>query len=197
MKSGAEKFFRENKKDKLESVSGYGSFLQNTQKIREFLPNFIKSYHIHSIVDIPCGDWNWMQKIDLSATQYLGLDILEEIIDENQKKFEKPNIKFKKFDILQEVPPQADLLICRDLLFHFSLINQELAAANIKKSKPCYVLTTTFPFVQKNCELTESELLENWGYREINVELPPINLVNPIAEIIERRATMRVYHLGY
>ena len=192
-------FYQKNTESKIESVSGYGSFLRSTTAIRNFLPNIIQKYSITSIVDCPCGDWNWMQHVDLSMVDYLGLDILPEIIEQNNEKFSKNNIKFDVFDILYQIPPACDLLICRDLLFHMSLSNMELAAQNLQRCKSKFILTTTFPNVKKNCELTIPELNANWGYRDINVELSPIDFKNCIDEINEGKhchnRSMRLYEM--
>ena len=46
--------------NKIETYSGPGSLLQNTGNLINELNIFIKEYNIKSIVDIPCGDFNYM-----------------------------------------------------------------------------------------------------------------------------------------
>ena len=55
-----------------ESISGPGSEISNTKAVVKFLNNFIKEQNIKSILDIPCGDFNWMQTVDLSGIKYIG-----------------------------------------------------------------------------------------------------------------------------
>jgi hypothetical protein len=69
-----------------ESFSGTGSTVANTTAIRAELPNVIRELEIKSIIDIPCGDFNWMRLLDLSIP-YLGCDIVDEIVAENARKF--------------------------------------------------------------------------------------------------------------
>ena len=45
-------------KRQMESVSGTGSTLENTEILRSELPKVCKKYDINNIVDIACGDFN-------------------------------------------------------------------------------------------------------------------------------------------
>ena len=44
-----------------ESKSGTGSELRNTEVLRQELSVLLKKYKIQSMLDIPCGDFNWMK----------------------------------------------------------------------------------------------------------------------------------------
>jgi hypothetical protein len=48
-----------------ESISGNGSELIQTEQIINELPVLLKKYNITSMLDIPCGDFNWMQHVNL------------------------------------------------------------------------------------------------------------------------------------
>ena len=55
---------------------------------------------ITSVLDIPCGDFNWMQKVDLSNIEYIGADIVEELIKKNIEIYEgKNNLRFKVLNL--------------------------------------------------------------------------------------------------
>ena len=49
-----------------ESLSGEGSTLDQTAAIRGALPQLIREFRIQSMLDIPCGDFNWMKMLDLT-----------------------------------------------------------------------------------------------------------------------------------
>ena len=51
----------------LESASGPGSSRSFTHVTRDYLQDVIERYSVRSIVDVACGDWNWMRQIDLAA----------------------------------------------------------------------------------------------------------------------------------
>ena len=75
------------------SFSGSGSEMSATQNIRKDLFEFIKSENINTILDVPCGDFYWMSQIKLDHLDYTGADIVDEIIEDNKKKYK--NIKRK------------------------------------------------------------------------------------------------------
>ena len=57
------------------SRSGPGSEIEMTTNIRRELPLLIEKYGIKSVVDIPCGDFNWMKEIVHLLPNYIGGDI--------------------------------------------------------------------------------------------------------------------------
>src|SRR5689334_2969418 len=46
-----------------ESVSGRGSTLARTEVVRRKLPILLASVGAKSLLDAPCGDFNWMQHV--------------------------------------------------------------------------------------------------------------------------------------
>ena len=54
-----------------ESISGYGSTIDNTFITRKAIQDIINLYNIKTILDIPCGDYNWMKEHKLDASKYL------------------------------------------------------------------------------------------------------------------------------
>ena len=72
-----------------ESSSGYGSENKNTINIKKTIISMIKDLNIKSILDAPCGDFNWIENVLNEDLQYTGGDIVEELINENIKKYQK------------------------------------------------------------------------------------------------------------
>ena len=66
-----------------ESVSGGGSELEQTNSVIKEINIILKSYSIKSILDLPCGDFNWMRFVDLAETKYIGADIVDKLILNN------------------------------------------------------------------------------------------------------------------
>jgi hypothetical protein len=164
----------------LESVSGPGSTLNGTQNLRNELPKVLLNFQIHSLVDIPCGDFNWMKEIDLTDVDYQGFDIVTDLILDNRKKYGKKNIRFDQLDLIKNSIPKADLIICRDCLFHYSNKLIFRALENIKRSQSTFILTTTFVNVLKNEDIDSVGL-----FRPINLQLPPFNFPLPVLTINE------------
>lgn len=162
------------------SKSGSGSDLVQTKEVIEQLPILFKKYHIQRVLDIPCGDFFWMQKVDLTGIQYTGGDIVADVIKANQSQYASDTISFREIDIINDDLPRVDLIFCRDLLVH--LKNQQIIAAlkNCKRSGSKYLLTTSFKNTTHN---QDNGVIGFW--RTINLELEPFNWKNPIDEIFE------------
>ncbi len=127
-----------------ESKSGEGSEKNYTQNLRFWLIENIPKYEVRNVVDAPCGDFNWMRHVlPEVSVNYIGLDIVEELIKINNKKYADNNISFKKRNIVEQPIPDCDLLIVRDCLFHFSYKDINKFLKNIKKTNYKYLLTTS------------------------------------------------------
>jgi len=165
---------------KRESVSGHGSSLENTKEIREALPGIFERFCIKIFTDVPCGDWNWMKEVDLSRVDYLGLDVIPAQIRDNRKQF--PGVRFQVSNLTTDVPRRSDLILCRDLLFHLSNDLALQCLKNLKASGSKWLLTTTFPSLPGNRDLS---LSVNVGWRQVNLCRPPFNLPEPVEVIQE------------
>jgi hypothetical protein len=77
--------FQKNAWASRESVSGTGSELNRTYHLRRELPVLLSELKVRSLLDLPCGDFNWMAHVELGDIRYVGADIIAELIDRNQK----------------------------------------------------------------------------------------------------------------
>ena len=116
-----------------ESLSGPGSELIQTQILTKELPLLFKFINISSVLDLPCGDFNWMSKVDLSGISYIGGDIVSDLIDSNNTQFRTHDIVFEKIDLINDRIPVVDLILVRDCLVHLSYNDINKALENIKK----------------------------------------------------------------
>ena len=161
------------------NISGTGSSLKYTSNVRNQLPLLIKKYNIKTILDIPCGDMVWMSTIIDQLPDYIGADLVPDLLDRNRKLY--PNIKFQQLDLITDPLPKVDLIICRDVFIHFTNDNVKKALANIKKSGSTYLLATT-NIGSANVEIDSSILTR---YRPVDLQKPPFNLPEPIDTILE------------
>jgi hypothetical protein len=171
--------FRTNRWGDAESISGPGSNLSVTRAIRQAIPELIADYEVHSILDIPCGDFNWMSRLDL-AVDYTGADIVDEIVQENRRKYFRLDRKFIRLDMLRDVLPEADLLLCRDCLVHFSFAHIFQSLRNIRSSGCKYLLTTTFIDRKSNFDIPTGT------WRPINLQTSPFNFPRPMRLVDEK-----------
>jgi hypothetical protein len=162
-----------------ESVSGSGSGLEQTAAVRAELPSLISSLGIRSMLDIPCGDFHWMNTLDLDV-DYTGGDIVAPLIERNKAKYESPKRHFARLDLTRDALPKVDLVFCRDCLPHLTNAEVRRAIAAITKSGSKYLLTTNFDEHTKNIEGATGM------WRPINFELPPYSFGPPLRVIDER-----------
>ena len=101
-----------------ETVSGAGSTLKYTEGLRPALSRLIKEIGAQTVLDAPCGDFNWMNHVDVHGAHYIGLDIVKEIIQHNIARYARADREFREADITKDKLPDADILICRDLALH-------------------------------------------------------------------------------
>jgi 2-polyprenyl-3-methyl-5-hydroxy-6-metoxy-1,4-benzoquinol methylase len=161
-----------------ESVSGSGSMLRNAKNIVELLPIIFQQYNIRTVLDIPCGDFNWMKQVRLDEVKYIGCDIVGKLVENNQRKHSNKQLSFLVADITEDVLPRVDLILCRDCLVHFSNKDVLRALRNVIKSGSSFLLVTTFPDHENRDIVTG-----NW--RPLNLQSPPFNLPEPVRIFFE------------
>jgi hypothetical protein len=164
-----------------ESASGPGSSIVAAARVVAELPILLAKFSIKSIADVPCGDLNWLQNIDLEGINYSGYDIVPELVNLLADKY--PSYRFSVLDASLEVLPKNDLIICRDLFVHLTIKQSCSTLKNFQESGSRYLLATTFTTIEKNEELVIPKI--GVGWRPLNLEIAPFNLGKPIALINE------------
>lgn len=165
-----------------ESKSGKGSILNQTATIRREIPQILGDIKAATLLDLPCGDFNWLQHVDLGLKKYIGGDIVPEIVAQNRKKYENDKRIFKLMDITTSKLPKVDIILCRDCLVHLSYKDIFAAINNFKKSKSTYLLSTTFVSRRINRNIFTG------GWRPINLQKSPFNFP-PAIHIINEHCT--------
>lgn len=172
--------FKENIWKNEESVSGLGSSLEQTGEIIKLLPGVLTKYNIKSILDIPCGDFNWMRQINLDGIFYTGADIVKELIDTNNQKYAADNRRFLHLNLIEDEFEEHDLVFCRDCLVHLSFEDIFSSLKNIKNSSSKYFITTTFT------EQKENKNIHTGGWRPLNFQKAPFNFPEPLYLLNEK-----------
>lgn len=139
--------YKENHWSSEESISGVGSEIGYTHNLRTWLIQKIGELDIKKLVDAPCGDFNWMQLVTKKVdVDYIGIDIVEEIINSNNSLYRNDSTEFHLGNICTDVLPACELLIVRDCLFHLSFKDINKFLNNISKLEYKYLLTTNHEF---------------------------------------------------
>jgi len=171
------KYYNDNFWGDNESISGPGSTIERTENIRKAIPEIIKKYDIHLILDAPCGDFNWF-KLTKRNIPYIGGDIVKELIEKNQVRYEDEITTFVELDITQDKLPDADLMIIRDCWPHFSDADIKKSIKNFMDSNIKYLLTT-------NCGISDNKDIETGRFRFLNLFVEPFSFGYPLQVINE------------
>jgi glycosyltransferase involved in cell wall biosynthesis len=165
-----------------ESRSGAGSDLSQTEVIRSEIPSILRKYGIRAALDAPCGDWYWMQHVDLGIDRYIGVDIVDALIEKNRTLFGRDGVEFASVDLSKDELPSVDLIFSRDCLVHLSYADALKILRNFKASGARYLLTTTFTDRDSNEDLGEG------FWRPLNMQLAPFNFPAPL-ELVNEKCT--------
>jgi len=111
-----------------EFCSGEGS--ADAENYCEIVRSVVTDKRIATVVDLGCGDFR-VGKALASFTEYVGVDVVPEMIERNRTKF--PGVRFECLDLIVDALPKADLAIVRQVFQHLS--NAQIAAAleNLKQ----------------------------------------------------------------
>lgn len=152
--------------------SGEGSMPKNTKEYRDFLAKFLKERKIKSLVDLGCGDWQSTQLIDWKGIDYIGIDVVQDLIDRNQKEFGKKNIRFERGDITNCKLPEAELIVIKDVLQHWPTKTVKRFLPRLKQFKYALIINDNYPDATLNKDPDP-----NYGhFRPVSLTEAPFNL---------------------
>jgi len=176
-----------------ESFSGPGSSLSSTSTIRLLLPVILKAIGARTLLDAGCGDFHWMEQLinEFDLDLYLGVDIVQEIIEENQKKYGNEHVIFMNLDIAEDPLFGADVIMCRDVLAHLSYEDINKVLRNFKKSGAKYLLASSYSLVKRN----NVEMISG-NCRSVNLHLAPFNFPEPLISVMELSSEEKMVQHG-
>ena len=171
-----------------ESVSGEGSTLTNTANLRAALPGLFERHKIKTLLDAPCGDFHWMQHVVKETDiTYIGGDIVKPLIEETRAKYGDERTSFLHLDITADDLPKADMMMCRDCLFHLSYEDIFRFLVNFANSDIPLLLTTTKGIPGAPIENHD---IVTGRMRPIDLFAEPFNLPGDVLEMIDDTALL-------
>ena len=157
-----------------ESLSGSGSTLKDTEKLRGELSQFLERERLKVWLDAPCGDYNWVQHVKRpKGLKYIGGDIVDTIVSINSKKYSDKFTRFISLNITRDKLPLADVWLCRDCLLHFSFENIfKTIFAFLNSDIPLWLIST-YPSCEVNTDISTGD------HRPLNLEKAPFSFPPP------------------
>lgn len=125
-----------------EFYSGDGSHnLDIVNPYKEAVILFLKSFQTPlQVCDLGCGDFNVGKDFVTYTSNYIALDIVENLIKHNKEKFKNKYLEFQCLDIAVDDLPLGDCVILRQVLQHLS--NKEVKSVLEKLTQYKYVILT-------------------------------------------------------
>ena len=181
-----------------ETFCGHGSYKDNSSEAKQFINHITFNYCIGSILDIGCGDLNWIDIDFLTkgefGVKYTGYDFDKGFIEQNKKRF--PYCTFIQSDIrlLTELP-KVDLILCRDLLLHLETIHIESLLNVFLHSGSKWLITNNYDGVFENVNLNYNKeyTRRKRKSRDINLLIEPYSWIRFDDCILEKECADNRY----
>lgn len=164
---------------KPETACGAGSTVEFTAGVRRWLPNALKAFRVKTLLDAPCGDLNWITKTDLSDVHYVGVDADPEHVEKAKtRKWDRGtspwSVKLEVSDVLKDVLPVSDAVLCRDFFQHLPFDDVWKALHSFSLTGAKYLFATSHS-TRWNVDIPRAGM-----YRPLNLTLPPTFIGQPI-----------------
>jgi hypothetical protein len=157
-----------------DSVSGPGSGAEQTLQLVQAIPELLRELSVETLLDLPCGDFQWMQSLTLPIKRYLGGDIVSALVELNQYRYGNATRSFHRLDLRHDELPVADIILCRDAWVHLSFRDLNQVLINLKRQKIPYLLATTFPDSDANTDIQTGD------WRPLNLCRAPFHFPVPL-----------------
>lgn len=181
-----------------DSLSGPGSRPDVAQPFVEFFLRWLGNHSdIKSIVEASAGHWpsGWQRHVQWPALDYVGIDLLPEIIKADKKmvqelgskKFGFKSMKFVRGDMLKdETLPKADLFFTKDTLIHFpnKFITQFLQQTALSCPPKYRYVMFVHDFRPRN-DWNNSDIKKFGDFHGFNLQNPPFSV--PVDTVFEWR----------
>jgi SAM-dependent methyltransferase len=151
-------------------ASGPGSSLDATAAVRRDLPELLNTVGARTLLDVGCGDQVWIAGVDLRQ-RYVGVDIVPEMIEENKRHY--PERQYFCLDAVTADLPDADTVLCREVLFHLSLDDGMALLRNLARKRRKFLIATTDIVTMFNADVPSGD------FRFLNLNKRPFNFPEP------------------
>jgi len=152
--------------------SGAGSTLAATEGLRHALPGLLQDLNTQVLLDIGCGDFTWMQHVSFTR-KYIGIDIVDTVIDANNKQFKMETREFAVCDATKDELPEADTVLCRHVLFHLSFSDIKKLLVNVLSKDRVFFIANSDRNSLFNSDIPSGD------FRIFNLEANPFRFPTP------------------
>jgi SAM-dependent methyltransferase len=154
------------------SPSGLGSEMHATEAIRKGLPELLRAIQTGDLLDLGCGDFNWMKEVEYPC-RYIGADIVPDLIKLNNALHSTEARTFTVLDATVDPLPRVDTVLCREVLFHLSFRDISRLVENVRRSGASFLIATTDKSIKLNADIPSGD------FRNLNLTRTPFSFPEP------------------
>lgn len=164
--------------------SGPGSDPGRVAPYLAILQEVLRREGVTRVADLGCGDWTLSSLVDWSGVDYVGVEVVPEVVEELNRRHARPGVRFVRADLTAGPLPEAELAIVKDVLQHWpnSLVAEFLPRLRcyprvlITNDRRCWRRSWLPPF--RLCDhVTPNVDTGVGGYRPLELRLPPFQVV--------------------
>jgi len=148
------------------SLSGEGSEVANTAPVRQRIPEILQFLGSQLLLDVGCGDFNWMKEVELPG-KYIGVDIVSDVIEADEAAYGSDRRIFQRLDATRDPLPSADTILCREILFHLSFRDIWRVIENVHRSGASFFIVTNDTKLTVNADILSGD------FRMLNLHKAP------------------------
>jgi SAM-dependent methyltransferase len=137
-----------------------------------------------TIVDLGCGDFSVGERLlgQLPAVQYVGCDLVPELIEHHRGRYGSDRIQFQTLDMVSQELPDGDICLVRQVFQHLS--NRDIACVlpKLRKYRAVFV-TEAQPLLREGSANPEKPAYADMRFdgrtgcgRGVELDQPPWNL---------------------
>jgi len=167
-----------------ETRSGQGASMAMTAGLRSRLPELFEFLNIRILADAGCGDLNWMKELAGQFRFYFGYDIVPELVAELRARYAgQRQWNFAAADVVTDVLPECDAIICRDCLTHLPPDAALRSLQAFRKSAARFLIATTH-------SVGRNVWVDSGGWYPMDLTAAPFKLPPPRNQIVDSGSKM-------
>ncbi|MCP3683596.1 MAG: class I SAM-dependent methyltransferase [bacterium] len=143
--------------------------------------------HEKTVVDLGCGDFEIGKRLIAYCSEYIGVDIVPDLIEKHQLAKYESNVKFLCLDIAEGQLPDGDICFLRQVLQHLS--NDEIANILPKLQQYEVVFVTEHypndnPNIVPNKDMVHGSGIRNYNNSAVYLDKAPFNIPSSCLEMV-------------
>ncbi|MBS3960981.1 MAG: class I SAM-dependent methyltransferase [Sandarakinorhabdus sp.] len=159
-------------------LSGAGSHPDIARRLGARLPALVRDLGAGHFLDVGCGDFGWMKDVELGCA-YTGVDIVPHVVAQNAERFGREDRRFLLLNAVEDPLPAADIVLCREVLFHLSFADARALLRNVCRSGAGWLLATTDSVTRFNADI------ESGDFRILNLAAAPFGFPEPLQRLAD------------